>query len=313
MIVDSLDDVNNFLKNYYKDSGLYGNPVPIKEQSNDLIKCVHYMRNSVIMNSVDYSIVMPVHNQGAIIRNNLQSVIDHTVGSCEITIILDACDDNSKSEVLDLLSGNFSNIHRVIVIESEIPLFETICDNIGFRLGLGTWLLEIQADMKMTEHGYNLRLVKPFLLYNNVIAVSGRCCHSLDQREIIGRGGHAIERRINELGIDLDTFYVHEVCNRGPLLLDNVKARKMGYLDEMNYYLEYSEIDMVLRAFDLHGWICGYVPIDFDSPLGDGSTRKQRDPLNAYVLNIRKARCKDGFVATYRRRGLTRAGTRLAL
>jgi glycosyltransferase involved in cell wall biosynthesis len=313
MPLNSIDDVNLFLKNYYTDSGLYGNPVPIKEQTQGLIECVFFL---AIDDQINYSVVMPIHNQGSIITRNLHALMECISGSYELILILDACDDNSKSMVLDYLHNLSSvvGLNRVIVIESDVPLFETVCDNIGFRLASGKWFLEIQADMKMTEKDFNWALTKPFLADNKVIAVSGRCCHSLDQREIIGRGGHAIERSVSELGLDRSLFYVHEVCNRGPLLLDSEKVRAMGYLDETNFYLDYSEIDMVLRAFDTKGWICGYVPLDFESPLSDGSTRKVRDPLNTYILDIRKNRAvggggiNSGFVAEYLRRGLFRKG-----
>ena len=318
MPLNSISEVNTFLKNMYSDSGLYGSPVPIKEQEHGTIECVLFMSDD---DHINYSVVMPVHNQGAIIQRNLQALIGCMSGSYELIIILDACEDNTKSEVLSYLNNlpSVVGLNRIIVVESDVPLFETVCDNIGFRLASGKWFLEIQADMKMTEKDFNWRLTLPFLTQDNVIAVSGRCCHSLDQREIIGRGGHAIERTVSELGLDKSLFYVHEVCNRGPLLLDAAKVKTMGYLDETNFYLDYSEIDMVLRAFDQKGWICGYVPIDFESPLSDGSTRKVRDPLNDYILNIRKNRAvggggiNSGFVATYLRRGLFRPGYTIKL
>jgi glycosyltransferase involved in cell wall biosynthesis len=313
MPVNSISEVNAFLKNMYVDSGLYGSPVPIKEQADGLLECVYFL---AIDDHINYSVVMPIHNQGSIIQRNLQALMNCISGSYELILILDACEDNTKSEVLWFLN-NVScafGLNRIIVVESDVPLFETVCDNIGFRLASGKWFLEIQADMKMTEKEFNWALTKPFLSDDKVIAVSGRCCHSLDQREIIGRGGHAIERTVSELGLDRSLFYVHEVCNRGPLLLDAAKVKAMGYLDETNFYLDYSEIDMVLRAYDAKGWICGYVPIDFESPLSDGSTRKVRDPLNEYILNVRRNRAvggggiNSGFVATYRRRGLFRPG-----
>lgn len=301
-----MQKINDFLNDYYVDSGLYGSPVPIKEQLEGSLECCLCLDYAT--GPVDYSVVMPVHNQEAIIRRNLAALTECMRGTYEIILILDSCSDNSKDAVLDYFGGltGALGLVRVIVVESDVPLFETVCDNIGFRLGTGKWLLEIQADMKMTEPGFNLRLTAPFLLYDTVIAVSGRCCHSLDQAEIIGRGGHAIERPVSDLALDRNLFYVHEVCNRGPLLLDAAKAKAMGYLDEMNFYLDYSEIDMVLRAYDEKGWICGYVPIDFDAPLTDGSTRKTRDAVNEYILNVRRQRCGGGHVEVVRARGQQR-------
>lgn len=277
-----MQKINEFLKDYYVNSGLYGNPVPIKEQLPGSVKCCFYM--DYCSGPVDYSVVMPVHNKESIIRQNLAALNECIKGTYEIILILDSCTDNSSAMVLDYFRGLTGPIGlvRVIVIESDVPLFETVCDNIGFRLGQGKWLLEIKADMKMTEPGFNLRLTTPFQFYDNVIAVSGLC--------------PAIERPI----LDKNLFYVDEVCNRGPLLLDAAKAKGIGYLDEMNYYLDNSEIDMILRARELRGWICGYVLIDFDAPLVDGTTRK--NAVNDYIMNIRRQRCGDGFASIVRAR-----------
>ena len=301
-----ITEINSFLKNYYNNSGLYGNPIPISEQTEDCINCIFYKEKEYIDN-IDYSVIIPIHNQESIISRNLEALIKCIEGSYEIILILDCCKDATKDIVLHFFSELFpEDCKRIVIVESTIPLFETVSDNIGFRLASGKWFLEIQADMKMTQKGFNKILTQPFLKYDNVIGVSGRCCHSLDQSELIGRGGHAIEKTISELGLSSNIFFVSEACNRGPLVLDAEKTRTMGFLDEMNYYLDYSEIDMFLRAYESYKWICGYVPIDFDAPLCDGTTRKPRDPLNEYIMNIRKSRSNGGFVSVYRERGIKR-------
>jgi len=259
---------------------------------------------------------MPIHNQESIIRDNLQAIIDFTGGSYEIILIMDSCNDNSSFIVIDFFKNLDlpQNLIRVIICESEeVPLFETICDNIGFRLASGKWFLEIQADMKMTEMDYNLTLCKPFLKYDNVIAVSGRCSHDLKEETYSGKYGNLIESSISNLGVSNNNFYVNEACNRGPLLLCAEKTRELGFLDEMNFFLEYSEIDLMLRAFDKKQWICGYVPIDFESPLYNGTTRKTRDALNKYIYIIRKNRTTGGFLATYHKKGQFRTGYILPL
>lgn len=38
------------------------------------------------------------------------------------------------------------------------------------------------------------------------------------------------------------------------------------------------------RAYLQHGYICGYVPIDFYAPLKNGSTRKSKDYKNTMKL-----------------------------
>ena len=242
-----------------------------------------------------YSIVVPIYNQDKIIVKNLQSIIDNTVENFEVILILDYCFDNTEKNIFDYLD-NYTNIKKNLICikifkNEEKPLFETKCDNIGFKNSVGKYCLEIQADMEMTENGYNLHLTKPFNLYNNVIAVSGRCAHNLFRNGGIGKLGTNIEKNVNELNIDKHKFYVFETCNRGPLLIERKKLEELNFLDEENYFLDYSDHDLMARAYLEKKYICGYVPIDFKAPLCDGSTRNNiKYDCDEYNLNMSEKR-----------------------
>ena len=57
-------------------------------------------------------------------------------------------------------------------------------------------------------------------------------------------------------------------------------------MDEENYFLDNSDHDLMARAFLEKKYICGYVPIDFNAPLCDGSTRKDTCiHCNEYLIN----------------------------
>jgi hypothetical protein len=115
----------------------------------------------------------------------------------------------------------------------------------------------------------------------------------------IGKLGVAVENPIHP-SIDRRMFYIYETCNRGPLLLDREKLRELGYLDERNYFLDYSDHDLFARAYAYKQWICGYRPIEFSSPIANGTTRKERDALNTYWYTYRKSVCTgNGFLAEY--------------
>jgi glycosyltransferase involved in cell wall biosynthesis len=253
-----------------------------------------YKQYNFTREPIIYSVVMPVYNQESILVPNIQSVLECTQDSFELIVILDYCFDNSERSLLAFLKSLNppSNLVQITVFKNaDLPLFETKCDNIGFRFATGTYCLEIQADMKMTEPGYNLHLVKPFLQYDNIIAVSGRCAHTMFSGEGIGKLGTAIEQSLVELGIAKDCFYVFETCNRGPLLLHRAKLAELGFLDEENYFLDDSDHDLMARAYLTKGYLCGYVPIEFESPLHHGSTRRT-DPLckEAQINQHEKAR-----------------------
>lgn len=238
-----------------------------------MYKTYNYNDNKII-----YSIVIPVYNQENIFIRNLQSVIENTLDNFEIIVILDFCTDNTENTLLKFLDNyvnNKSNFVRLLIFKNtDKPLFETKCDNIGFKNSTGIYCLEIQADMEMTQLGYNIHLTKPFNILNNVIAVSGRCAHNLYDHNGFGKLGTDIERKIDVLNVDKNSFYVLETCNRGPLLIDREKLKELNYLDENEYFLDNSDHDLMARAFLEKNYICGYVPIDFNSPLCEGSTRK---------------------------------------
>ena len=191
-----------------------------------------------------------------------------------------------------------TNDIQMRIVKSTIPLFETSADNIGFRMSRGKYCLEIQADMEMTEKGFN-NILKRGFQYKNVIGVSGRCCHMLNEKKIIGRGGSDITKPYDR-SLKQDILYVNETVNRGPLLLDREKLIEMNYLDEENFYQENSDHDLFTRAWVEKGWICGYIPIDFDAPIENGSTRKPRDSINNYYLQEKRKKCIGGFLKKYR-------------
>lgn len=205
------------------------------------------------LDQIQYSIIMPVFNQEAIIVENIESIIKNTVDNFEIIIILDYCFDKTEVNLMNFFNNFINTFQHFIQItiykNAEIPLFETKCDNIGFRNSIGKYCLEIQADMKMTEYAYNMHLTKPFLKFNNVIAVSGRCAHNLFNNDGIGKLGADIEIEINNLKVDKNKFYVYETCNRGPLLLDRMKLKELNYLDEEEYFLDNSDHDLMARAY----------------------------------------------------------------
>lgn len=248
---------------------------------------------------LEFSIVMPIHNQGSIIRKILESVIQHTKSVYEMIIILDNCTDSTESIVCDFFDHVMNPIYlkHTTIIKQETPIFETACDNIGFKLACGKYIIEIQADIYVLEDGYEQRLARPTQKISNVIGVSGRCCHNFYDFNGYGKLGALAEVTLDKMSqkLDRNKFYSMETCNRGPLLLCRSKLKEMNYLDEKNFYLNDSDHDLFARAYYQKGYICGYVPIEVITNLSDGSTRKPRDSVNQSLLNERASRSDGGF------------------
>jgi glycosyltransferase involved in cell wall biosynthesis len=293
-----LDEVT--INNRYSHAYFINNP--IGSSSINIVSQIDYGLQPLI------SIIIPVHNQESIISRNIQAILENTTDMYyELIIIIDSCSDGTKENVMNFveteLQCNKAHIFLtgIIVLNSELPLFETCADNLGFFCSSAQYSLEIQADMQMTEYGYNVRLMRPFQLNNNVIGISGRCCHTFSENQGIGKLGRDIEQPLSNLPhIDKAYWYISETCNRGPLLIDNDKLRMLGYLDEVNYFLDDSDHDLFARAFVQKKWICGYVPIDFSAPLVDGSTRKPKNKINSsYYELYNRTKTGDGFLKEY--------------
>lgn len=261
---------------------------------------IEVVLNKTFIDKVPFvSVVIPIYNQEEIIERNLRSMLETiTETPYEMILIVDSCSDKTEEKVLGMFGGMGlpDLLTNVVVMRSTTPLFETAADNLGFLCSRGEYIMEIQADMQMTERGFNVALLRPFFRIGDLIAVSGRSCHGLTYAGGIGKMGVAVEGPLDSQ-LKRDHMYISETCNRGPIILRRKMVEELGYLDEVNYFLNYSEHDLFTRARIIKSWFCGYVPMEFVSPCSDGSTRKLRDPVNEAVFLAKSATCeRKGFL-----------------
>lgn len=252
------------------------------------------------------SIVIPIHNQEQIIQTVLDSVLEMTVGTYELILILDGCTDRSPQIVANWIetTPKPTGLVEVRIVINEKGLFETSCDNQGFRLAKGEYIMEIQADMKILTFGYNVLLTSPLKQYSDLIAVSGRCCHRLNQSPgtNIGKLGAKVEAP-HEVLHSFENYgkvFLSHTVNRGPIAFRASMLRELNYLDEEHYVLENDEHDLFARAWVLKQWRCGFVPIEVYSPLHWGSTRKIRPPEVQAYLDERRKKQSGGFLSMHR-------------
>lgn len=246
-----------------------------------------------------FSIVMPIHNQGNIIKRVLDSVVETTLGTYEIILILDGCTDNTADQVEEW-KASLQSPPSVHVIVNPTGLFETTCDNQGFRAAKGKYIIEIQADMVILTLGYNILLVSPLEQYSDMIAVSGRCCHRLNHcpGTAVGKLGNKAtspHEILNDFQNHRKVFLSHTV-NRGPLALRSSMLKELNYLDEEHYVLGEDEHDLFARAWVFKQWRCGFVPIEVYSPLEWGTSRKPRSAEAQAYLDRREKQKPYGFL-----------------
>jgi glycosyltransferase involved in cell wall biosynthesis len=125
--------------------------------------------------------VVPVHNQGKIIRENLQSIQECATTQHEFIIINDASVDDSAGEILSWIDQvSPGRLTRAITyVESQSDIFETICDSLGIELASGQFIVEVQADMKLHDNGFDQLMINALRQNEDVFAVSGRGIHPL--------------------------------------------------------------------------------------------------------------------------------------
>lgn len=302
-----INDINIRIshKNYYTNNNFYGAPQPMSDQAEPYVCFFKQFKEE---STIDYSVVMPIFNQEQIIIKNVSSIVKTTAGLYEIILILDNCYDSTESILIEYFNNlvTDSELVRVIIVKQETPIFETSCDNLGFIISEGKYIVELQADMELKEYSYNTSMSRAVIKYDDVIGISGRCTHSLhDFAKGIGKlSNESAEKLLSELDISVDknTLYMYGTCNRGPVLFSKEKLKQVGYLDEQNFHQHESEHDLFARAYYLHNLKCGYVPIDYISISTEGSSRINRQyPENITVLNKkewkrREERSNGGFL-----------------
>jgi len=253
-----------------------------------------------------FTVVIPIHNQEDFLERQIQSVFIHTIGSYEIIVILDGCRDNSKDVLLEVLKTSPipHQLSSITVFENQDGMFETSADNLGFTKARGEILVEIQADMEIRTTGYNLNLAAPLKIYSDLIAISGRCCHRINNNSLgynLGKMGKLVEQphQILQHYENHNAVFLSHSINRGPLALDKQKVADLGYLDELHYCLGNDDHDLFLRAWDQKGWRTGFVPIEFHSPLERGSTRQKRPKNTQDALDQRRQEEPKGYYSVH--------------
>lgn len=267
----------------------------------------------------EVSVIVPVHNQETVIETNLESMQEHAVLAREFIIIVDGCTDGTPDAVRGWALRTVGDTQTVgiTLVSVREGVFETISDSIGARLASGRYLIEIQADMRVWEAGYDSVLIRALDYLPELIAVSGRGAHSfslvvppsrrsatqvmsrlsraafatrahfsrrydpnlleLQASDSIGRIGDLIECHVS-MSEKTRPVFVHETIMRGPVATRREDFLGLGGLDTSKFFLGNDDHDFAMRALVHHGRRVGYVPIGFDSPIDMGTTRAPRTP-----------------------------------
>ena len=226
---------------------------------------------------------MPIHNQQNIIGNILKSIyLNSSENVKEMFLIIDGCSDNTLQEVEKNIDDK---IKTNIIITNN--LFEIKCCNIGYKMSNSEYILDIQADMLILERDFDKRLLKPFEVFDNLLAVSGR-----DAADVTKNGSEVdfINLVGRDRNPDRNKFFQRMIVNRGPILINHKKIKELEYLDETFCPITQDDTDLCLRGLE-KGYITGAYIIDYKSELSWGSTRKTKY-ISDFVDMIQKENMK---------------------
>jgi glycosyltransferase involved in cell wall biosynthesis len=218
----------------------------------------------------------------------IQSIDEFTVGEYELIVVIDGCTDNSEEVVMKTLES--TDIDYTIVHTPDV--FETKANNAGIKKATGDYVIIIQDDMVIEEGGWNRRMQKPFIKFDDVFAVTARTAHNyrantnsvhLGMEEDLDNCWCDILQSCDEADVSntpRDTFAVRATVNRGPLMINLKDLKKLKYLDETYSPQDMDDHDLMFRAHKELGKVCGLYPINVRSDNDWGGTRVNGEPAS---------------------------------
>jgi len=223
------------------------------------------------------SIILTIYNQEQIIKNVVQSILDNKSNNVkEIIVIFDGCVDKSEEYTKEILD-KVKDVN--VIYEYADNIYELKCNNIGLKKSTCDYSMIIQDDMIIQEKDFDIRMIKPFN-FEDTFAVTSRIAHNyvyinehINWTDLVGYDPY----NTKIIPSKRDHFSIRDICNRGPLVLDNQKVEKLNYLDESFYPQSIDEHDICMRAWVNHGWVSGSYWIKWTSKEEWGGTRKSTE------------------------------------
>ena len=281
----------------------YNDLVPVKQPPHPFLEPFEVISINKSDSKPNVSVIIPVFNKERIICNMLDNLIASLTTNYELILIDDASDDNSKEIITNYLKNK--NVKHVF-ISTSVPIFETACDNLGFFIAEGFYLLEIQSDMIIHDKGFDKRMIDA-LNNNKFSSVSGRSCHSWfdvlgPKLKIInilklkspislilfgtGAIGYVGENIYNNILIRsplLGEVYEADTNCRGPWLINKYLLNKIGPLDTDKFFLGYDDLDFNIRGSEL-GFRSGYTPVIMTCDPKDSSGKQNKNNVNKKIF-----------------------------
>lgn len=214
------------------------------------------------------SILLTIHNKDFLIEKVCNGILENISDNVEqIVIVFDGCSDNSELITKPIINKFNKKIDYVYTDD----VFETKANNAGLKKVECDYVIIIQDDMIINEKDFDKRMLKPFLNFSDVFAVTSFRSHN-DRVYKENKINH-LDIIDGKLGYPRDKFGVREIANRGPLMYDYNDVVKLNFFDEIFSPQTYDDHDMSFRAYTQLGKVSGLYWIDWYSKLEWGTTR----------------------------------------
>lgn len=219
---------------------------------------------------------MSIFNKEDVLERVITSLIQNSSELVrEYIFILDGCIDKSEEIVKRMVHKLPSYATYKILTTNNV--FETRSNNIGMKNATQKYVCIVQDDMQILEKNWDRRMLEPFRRFDDIFAVTSK---TTEQMTIDGQYINCIEGPVahncfdKKNGVSRNIFYINQLVNRGPLLMDLEKVKTLGYFDETYPGVQAcDDHDMCIRAYKNYGWKCGCYWIQYYSPLEWGSSR----------------------------------------
>lgn len=227
------------------------------------------------------SIILTIHNKENILYHNvLPALIQNTNWtSTDIVFVLDGCTDMSETIVRKFCERYNTDIKSKILITPNV--YETAANNAGIKQSEADYVIILQDDIVVNEPNWNIRILKPFIEWDDVFAVSGNCAHNWsinsDAKGINADGWSDLlihHDHANKNNTERNIFAIRDSCNRGPLAINRKELEQLGYFDQQAIAKQdMDDHDLMFRMKKAIGKKVGYYHIECISDNLWGGTR----------------------------------------
>lgn len=227
--------------------------------------------------------LLTTHNKESMIKSVCEGIKNNISElTKEIIVVLDGCVDNTELIVKETLSPLDVPVKYIYTND----VFELKANNAGLKEVTSDYVILIQDDMIIKEKDFDKRMLKPFITFNDVFAVTSQTAHN---NRISGRTIITTDSADRRQGYPRDKFGVREIANRGPLMYDYKDLLKLNFFDEFLAPNSYDDHDISYRAYKQLGKVSGLYWIDYDSDPDWGTGRQKNQELhnNAHNRNSR--------------------------